>query len=594
MIYVRLLITLVMLLSCYSVTAENWTHPSFEEHGLESIGVYTQLYGEYRSELAQDYIKRIGLFHPYSQPKDKKNVYWGTSFNGTTRVAWIDKYSYPFRRQNALTWFLRFNTFSHVTPPLTSRYYPIAGETQLTEGGRSVDAAVKSVVADGLRQLGWSTEEIDGFEGSNLKNLLSYSAGKGVDALLLIRYYGVRSHVAVSDVSYGGNSLESANIGAYYEGIGILPCIELYDTETGVRLWYSAYHTSHIEADSRKSPEEYNEVFGDLFAASSYLRVANIDDNLVRFEKKNTRIGNQSENDNTVIPDTAAQNMVELTFENDDAPFPSFSDSERNRSVVTSVKWDKNLSDTLWSDQPEFRHTSGIFSIGYSLDYIGSLNIVQSQREISGDEYIEQLSKTTRNTLMHSMAVQFFGFEIKNLSFLPFYSWGFIPTIQVPVQEYDRSDSTYNNVSYSVIPTRAQLGLSAKYKFRLTDTFSIFAGGQASVNLWSINSSDEADFDLYSGVLLFAVDPNSGRTSFSIEDFGGFWGRKFGTYSVYSGLTLDYEFKVGISFEDNVPFDISFSLVPMGPEGQITFSVAMEFLRVRRRSVHDKDCEPAL
>ena len=133
----------------------------------------------------------------------------------------------------------RYCNYDLVTPPLTSLDYPL-----VKNAAEEIDSLLKQEIEQSLTNLGWQIEMIENVEDIRLSGLLSDSAATGLDAVLVVRYTPITYILPIQNyVERSGSGTSTADIGKIKKGRGLIPALELYDTKTGARLWYSAYHT---------------------------------------------------------------------------------------------------------------------------------------------------------------------------------------------------------------------------------------------------------------------------------------------------------------------------------------------------------------
>ena len=103
---------------------------------------------------------------------------------------------------------------------------------------RTADGAVSAHFVQSLQQLGYSATTYECPDGADVSDVLKVAESRGVDAVLLVRYFAIGEYVTVSGTETGGESA-GANVGDLELGRGFIPTIELYDAATQSKLyWY--------------------------------------------------------------------------------------------------------------------------------------------------------------------------------------------------------------------------------------------------------------------------------------------------------------------------------------------------------------------
>lgn len=230
-------IIIVFLIGLSPVFGYNWVHPEYENFGIKSVGIYIDHYGT---------IGNIGALKPTTR------TYGDNLYNLTDRNTGQQK-----------RYYLNLDEHAKITPPLTTPRYPLNQEkAPAYEGTTHLRDESKQALADALMQYLKKTEYepqvIEPFSsGDTLKTLLSSAAEEGLDAVLLVRYYCFKGYRPIDK--------DPDKLYSNMRGFGISPAIELYDTKTGVRLWYSAYHSYHIDDTSGYYFDAYEEFLRTIF-----------------------------------------------------------------------------------------------------------------------------------------------------------------------------------------------------------------------------------------------------------------------------------------------------------------------------------------
>jgi hypothetical protein len=228
------------LFTAAAVLSESWIDPDFEQFGPSSVGIYTEPHIDTRIAYFEALLRR---------DLDFRDVYW-----------WAIYYKKIYAFKDYLC------HYASITPPLTLPGSLLKGKGVMSEDDTPLDTMLSEHPAFYTDKLGRQSSVIDDFNGGKVKDLIQQAREEGLDAVLLVRYYPIRYYIHFSGYEertgdwVSGDVYQfvtSANIGDIQDGFGLLPALELYDTRTGLRLWYSAYYTSHIKADNRLSQDEY-------------------------------------------------------------------------------------------------------------------------------------------------------------------------------------------------------------------------------------------------------------------------------------------------------------------------------------------------
>lgn len=315
----------------------NWVHPDFEDFAVTSVGIYTNCYGQRTARVVRE--SRYGRY---------ENMY-GKRFD------------------------IELDYYARFTAPLTTPEYPIDPPKD-----SEVTTELEKQIGEYLDKAAYTSAVIEGFNGETLEDLLAYAAQQDIDAVLLVRYYTITSfspHDKASPTFTQGTS-----------GLGVSPALELYDTRTGVRLWYSAYHSYHPDDTISFYFDRYQDFVRTVFVPG---------DNPYR---------------------EAVRRIVHYTLDSspstfyNDEPLPiALDNTERKQSTVRAAKRRYFLSDA-W---PMYAKTYGAMAINYSFDYIGSLDL-----EHSVDDGADEVF-TAGNVLGHRVSLIPFIYGRKNLFFQP-------------------------------------------------------------------------------------------------------------------------------------------------------------------------------
>ena len=394
----KFFITISLFISLtLSLAAENWVHPDFEDFGIKSVAVISDYYGFSNAHIPLVKAGRYGSLR---------------AADGTTYNPILDYYS----------------TF---TPPLTSPEYPVSDSAD-----EEISPELDREINEWLTNKGYDAEIIDDFTKGNLTELLAHASAGGADAVLLVRYYKLASYTYKEPGSlvFGGEP---------ERGVGISPAIELYDTESGVRLWYSAYHSFHMNDKVVFYLDAYQEFVDTVFARGDnpYKQAVNLIINytLGSFPK---------------------------TFYNK-VPLPAADDSQdRNRSVVNRSARKQYFSSSEW---PTYNKTFGALGFTYSFEYIGSLSL---EKKIADYTYIPFQAD---NVLGHKVTLTPFIFGWGNFGVQP---------IRVNLRAF-----TFNDEG-TVLNIDGGVSAMLEYHFRLNDFHTVFLGLDVAAVASGISAGD--------------------------------------------------------------------------------------------------------
>ena len=210
----KTLITILCTLSLIPLTvyAESSLNKDFPLFGIKNIGIFIEGYEDERTEnFSKSYIE-------------------------------------AFKNNDFKEFKTNLCNYHKITPLLMSPFYP------LSSGDNDLNNQIYQATNTYLKSLGWQTLPLELHEG-HLKKLLNTAKHNNLDAVLVLRYFKVEDFIRMEgyerDTNFYGDSKtieQSALFGPPIQGLALFPTFELYDTATGARLWYSAYHT--IKANS--------------------------------------------------------------------------------------------------------------------------------------------------------------------------------------------------------------------------------------------------------------------------------------------------------------------------------------------------------
>ena len=471
----------------FPAAAENYLAADFNDYGIQTIGIYTESYPDTRSD---NFVFEVAALRSNGILMD------------------VDFFRY------------RYSNYDLVTPPLTTLSYPLDGAA----AGKEVPV-LNMRVQEYLEAAGWSAQLIEDFSGGTVEHLLGSAKEDGLDAVLIIRYTPIIYLVPVENYAPGRSGRKAAaDIGKIKKGMALIPAVELYDTASGTRLWYSAYHTGHQIITKRKSYEDA--------AASADAFFAHTDKGAA---------------------EAAAGRMVELTLNSTAAPFPKPAGTERLEGAGSNPA----IRHLFWTNYPSYAFYGNAWGIGYSLDFIGDYPILYKDN-ISDASPIEAAG-TLPNAVMHRISMPFLSIGTGNIMLDPSLYFGFsLPAYANIV--YD-DIGKYGSISYNTADTASAsftslgLKLSLKYSLRFTDHFSAYIGGSASAGFW---------WQLIQGYETTSDNFTTG----------------------YGGLYTDYDMNLianasvlaGVRFDRKIPFEIFAEYTPTGPSGGAMISAGARLI----------------
>ena len=485
------LITIFVLFTVVHATAENYINKAFSEYGIGNIGVYIESYPDYRSD---NFVFEVASIRS----------------NGILM-------DYNFFRY-------RYCNFDLTTPPLTTPGYPLEGNT---EG--ETNSPLSEGIINYLGALGWDSSMIHDFDGGNLGDLLEQARNEELDSVLVVRYIPILYFLPIEnyDKSGAGNKA-TADIGKIKKGMGLIPAIELYDTESGNRLWYSAYHTGHQNIARKKSFEEYV-VEADRFFAHTDKNTVNV----------------------------AVEKMIGLTLGNSDTPFPEASISgDREDGIVRS-----RVEHLFWTDYPSYAFYGNLWGIGYAFDYIGTLGI--SYKDSFLDSSPVERAGAIENAVMHGVSLPFLSLTVRNFAIEPALSFSVILPTSANISYTDIKNDFHGG--YYVVPDTTDVAtlsvtslgfeLSVKYLLRFTDRFSLFVSGNGSIQTW---------WQTVSGY-------ETAANNFTVS---------------YNGLYTNYNYNflvnasviAGFRWDSETPFELFAEYTPIGPGDNFMVSAGLRFI----------------
>ena len=498
-----------------SVYAESGFNNDFSSFGIASIGIYTEAYEDLRSD---NFFTEISVI--------KSNPMLSSPY---------------FYREE-------YCNFDLVTPPLTTPAYPLRGPAS-----GLVNDSLVSALSESLQGLGWSAETMSGFSGGTLDDLLAEAVAEKLDAVLVVRYTPIRYFIPVDAYrdSYWGSS--GISTGPLRLGLGYIPALELYDAESGTRLWFSAYHAAQHGGSSDKN------FVKNVAAAGDFFTELDLSDN------ENAAVWAAAELSgdfdivwsDSDVDERAAETMIEIAVIGAEYPFPSASASgSRDNPLVSSAV--KNI---FWSDHPAYRLHGTRWGIGYSFDYVGKYNLYfRDDSYGSSDDDPSEVIETT-GALMHTLALPFYSLEFGNLSFEPEILASYIqPYTSTITYNSLGNDPPWSDEVYvesveteTAVISAFSIGfdLRVKYFFRLTDQFSAFIGAQADARTYFNTVESDAERP--------------------IQDRGKFRGHGEGLYFIDGpDLTVNAAAIAGVRFERQNPVEVFAMYHPLGQAGDIS------------------------
>lgn len=542
---------LVLLFAATAVFPESWIDTDFDQFGPGSVGIYTEAYRDNRAYISFDSEKS------YLEAIEK--IY---------ARALLDNQVYRFKDYLC--------AYDGVTPPLTLPGYPLGGKESIFEQNKKIDTLLSQQLASSLDSLGWQSEIIEGFDGGKVKDLLNTAEKNGLDTVLLVRYYPIRFYIPFSGYSESRTSVdtytdritESAGVGALHIGFGLLPALELYDTRTGIRLWYSAYYTSHIETEKYLSQEEYGLAAEEFF----------IDGAITTLQGK-TLTRKKQYNRSIPIEEAAIKKMIDLTMLDSAVPFPILlAPGNRDNGYTGSRAVKEAIRFTLWAEKSPLTFDTAFFSIGYTLNLPIDLDIYYDDSRM--DEIDPVIILTAEDIPVHRFIVPVLSRETRNIVVEPSVFFDLYPkqTIHITYTDSDYNPDTEELEEFSrtssVDFSMYTLGIDVtlKYLARLSEKLALFVGGSGRVEGWAYSQKSEDE-------------KFNNQSDLYLDDLGGIIPVGIGTFevntSVIAGLRL---------FAASSPIDIYGIYTPRGPSGNPVFSVGATWHWGSFRAPYAKGC----
>ena len=499
--------------------AESRMINSFSSYGIKTIGIYTEAYEDLRSDNF--------LLEYMAMQSDP----------------WLNDPTFYNRE---------YCNFDRTTPPLTTAEYPLAGAAK-----GLLDDSLVTELEGFLAGLGWKTEKIADFAGGTVSDLLTNADDSDLDAVLVVRYTPFRYFIPVEsyrESSFYGNS--GIITGKIQLGLGYHPALELYDAETGTRLWYSAYHSGH-QVINKKLPFVEN-----VNAAGKFFVQLDTDDK----EKAAAWASGELTDDFDHVwrqydtDELAAERMIKLAMIENEVPFPAASESAERASGLRNQTKLKHL---FWSDYPSYALYGTKWGVGYTLDYIGDYGIYYQDdtNAYPGTPPVET-ALTLQNTLMHKITLPFYSLAFANLSIEPVFYYGHSLPISANL-DYIDIKSDYSG-GYTETPTTdpAEISLSSlglnleiKYYLRFTDKFAAYIGAAGSISSWWEDvDAEEADHDEI------------------IERYDSLY------VNYEADLLLNASVIAGVKFNSKKPFEIFGVWTPVGPGGSMMISAGLRWI----------------
>lgn len=546
---------LLFLFTVSGVFPESFLSPDFKQFAPASVGIYTEAYEDTRAYISfkgeKSYVEKI------------EKIYVRALINNQV-----------YRFKNDLC------DYDGVTPPLTLPGYPLGEKDSIIEQNQKIDTLLSEKLASSLESLGWQSEIISDFDGSKVKNLLKTAEDKGLDTVLLVRYYPIRFHIPFSGYresrtyDYVDSNTdkvtvtESAVIGGLYTGFGLLPALELYDTRTGIRLWYSAYYTSHIEIEKYLSQEDYGLATEEFFIVGAISTLQG--EKLIRKKQYNRSIP---------IEEAAVKRMIDLAMLDSEIPFPILlTQSTRNTSYIRSRAIKEAIRFTLWAKKSPLTFETAFFSLGYNLNLPVDLDIYYDESRM--DEIDPVIIHTAEDILIHRAIFSVLSYEFRNIIFEPSVYFDFYPkqTIDITytdrdynpdteeLEEFDRTSS----VDFSIYTLGIDVTL--KYLIRLWEQTALFVGGSGQLAGWTYSQKSEDE------------KFNNSFLDLYLNDIGGII--SIGTFylnaSAIAGLRL---------FNASTPLDIYGMYTPRGPSGNSVFTVGATWHWFSFKTPYARGCD---
>lgn len=501
--------------------SESMLIESFSDYGIENIGIYTEAYKDLRSS---NFLLEISSM-------DSNPMLRSPSF-------YRDQYC----------------NFDKTTPPLTTFGYPLNGTTSGILDD-SLDAGLKTF----LQEKGWKSNIINDFTDGRLKDLLSQASETGFDAVLLVRYTPIHHFVPIENYNKDWLSgRTSATIGSLQVGIGYIPALELYDTKTGTRLWYSAYHTGHQTVSKREDFQVYVDKAEDFF-----IRL-NTSDNEIRAKWAAFELSGEADImfGQSDADEKAAQTMIELSMVDVEEPFPDATDSQ-NRSIA--IRGSNQLRHLFWTDSPSYSLYGTEWGIGYTYDYIGNFNLYFRDDSYGSSKDDPSQIIASNGAMMHRLTLPFYSIAFGNLAIEPSFFGGYIPPYTDTVAWKNIDDDVDGVfIEKETLTGDAEISawsvgfdLNLKYFFRITDRTSIFIGGNGTAQTYfpeveeGIELSEEGKFRGHGEGLLFIDGPD---------------------------LTITAAVIAGLRFDGQDPFEIFALYTPVGQAGKPMISAGIKWL----------------
>jgi len=516
----RVIAVLGILVFCAaSLWAESELNKYFVDFGIKSIGIYTEGYEDTR---VKDFEK---------------------AYNKAYASQDVGMFRYTLCR------------YVGVTPKLTTPRYPISGVSSQTQ----IDTFLGNELSSYLEALHWDNTIIKDFDGGNLSKLLAHAAEKNIDAALIVRYYPIEYFVPFSGFRrierYSTITL-SAAVGGLNKGLGLIPAMELYDTETGVRLWYSAYFTGTVDRKKKLRSQVYQRNAANLFIS-----------------------GDDPEKE-------AASVMVQSVM--DAGSFPKASASgNRNEDIVQSQR--PGISKIFWSDDPIYDLYMTLVGLRYNYEYIGNFEIWYYDKEYNdgydyGTEYDPVSVGSVPNAMIHMLGWPVFTIATGNISLEPSQYVGIMQPTSSTIKYTDYVDDDNNpytepqpvekSVDMNVWALKLGFDLSFKYFFRLQDAFSAYIGGKGLIEMWQ-------------------VFHNSGQD----ESYGGKFVENVPALMRYDDSWLiNASILAGLKWETGSPVELFGEFTPVGPGGtpMISAGIIWNALTVGWVSPHSKNVKPLM
>jgi len=503
-------VLLIFLNILITASAESKLDRDFAAFGIESIGIYTEGYKDERVE----------------------------DFSSAYLNAYSSQSIYTFRRVLC--------NFEGVTPKLMTSGYPLKGKTTATD----VDNMLGGEINSYLESLNWKTDIINDFNGGSLKELLAEGLAQGFDAVMVGRYYSVEYFIPISgynSINFGSSIMNTTRVGELQQGLALFPALELYDTKTGIRLWYSAYHTGTHIRDNELPYQKYVDNAEAFFVEGD-------------------------------APERAAvETMVSLSLADNSFP-PAVASGERNSDMAEARQAKERRQHLFWTQDPSYNFFGTLLGIGYSFDYIGDFDIYREDEDTRySADFPEgpQLVGTVENAMMHRLTVPIFTIAAKNISFDPAFYFGIMSggSTSITYTDYESNypdspteEEKTSDVS-SVWGLSVGMDVALKYYLRISDNFSSYIGARGLIEMWVVNVSGDEIRPLgdYSG--------DYGEDAISSSEFLS----KVGGLAQLGDFTLNASVMAGIRFDTDKPFEIFGMFTPIGSGGGAMLSVGLKW-----------------